>query len=47
MVLLGPEITPGHGEVTHAVVGLPGAVDYEMGRLLSAPHLPPGWPDSL
>ena len=36
-----------HGEVSHAVVGLPGAVDYEEGRLLWAPHLPESWPDSL
>jgi len=33
--------------VSHAVVGLPGAVDYEAGRLLSAPNLPSGWTDSL
>jgi glucokinase len=33
--------------VSHAVVGLPGAVDYEAGRLVSAPNLPRGWPDSL
>lgn len=46
-LVIGVGGTPGHGEVTHAVVGLPGAVDYEAGRLLSAPHLPPGWPDSL
>ena len=31
----------------HAVVGLPGAVDYESGRLLWAPHLPARWPDLL
>jgi glucokinase len=37
----------GHGEVSHAVVGLPGAVDYESGRLLWAPHLPDGWSDAL
>jgi predicted NBD/HSP70 family sugar kinase len=37
----------GRSEVSHAVVGLPGAVDYEGGRLLSAPNLPDGWPDSL
>ncbi|MFZ0248744.1 MAG: ROK family protein [Acidimicrobiales bacterium] len=36
-----------HGEVSHAVVGLPGAVDYEAGRLLWAPHLPEGWPHLL
>src|SRR5271170_5717843 len=29
-----------HGQASHAVVGLPGAVDYEQGRLLWAPHLP-------
>jgi glucokinase len=39
--------TAGRSEVSHAVVGLPGAVDYEAGRLLSAPNLPRGWPDSL
>jgi glucokinase len=37
----------GHGTVSHAVVGLPGGVDYENGRLLWAPHLPEGWPDLL
>lgn len=37
----------GASEVPHAVVGLPGAVDYEEGRLVSAPNLPHGWPDSL
>src|SRR5271156_6380051 len=36
-----------HGAVSHAVVGLPGAVDYEAGRLLWAPHLPEQWPDQL
>ena len=35
------------GEVTRAVVGLPGAVDYETGRLLWAPNLPERWPDLL
>ena len=30
-----------------AVVGLPGAVDYDAGRLLWAPHLPERWPDQL
>jgi glucokinase len=34
-------------DVSHAVVGLPGAVDYRAGRLLSAPNLPAGWPESL
>src|SRR3974390_2374903 len=38
---------PVHGEVSHAVVGLPGAIDYEAGRLLWAPHLPESWCDSL
>lgn len=33
--------------VAHAVVGLPGAVDYRAGRLLWAPHLPDAWPDLL
>jgi predicted NBD/HSP70 family sugar kinase len=37
----------GHGAVSHAVVGLPGGVDYENGRLMWAPHLPEGWPDRL
>ncbi len=36
-----------HGDVSHAVVGLPGAVDYEAGRLLWAPHLPESWPHLL
>jgi predicted NBD/HSP70 family sugar kinase len=38
---------PGHGQASHAVVGLPGAVDYEAGRLLWAPHLPARWTDLL
>jgi glucokinase len=37
----------GHGAASHAVVGLPGAVDYEAGRLLWAPHLPEQWPEQL
>ena len=28
-------------------MGLPGAVDYDAGRLLWAPHLPAQWPDML
>jgi len=36
-----------HGPVSHAVVGLPGAVDYDAGRLLWAPHLHERWPDLL
>jgi glucokinase len=36
-----------HGEASHAVIGLPGDIDYHTGRLLRAPHLPPGWPDLL
>jgi glucokinase len=35
------------GRVAHAVVGLPGAVDYRVGRLLWAPNLPDSWPDLL
>lgn len=33
--------------IAHAVVGLPGAVDYRSGRLLWAPNLPEGWSDLL
>ena len=36
-----------HGAPSHAVVGLPGAVDYEAGRFLWAPNLPAQWPDQL
>ncbi len=36
-----------HGAASHAVVGLPGSVDYESGRLLWAPHLPERWTDLL
>jgi glucokinase len=36
-----------HGHISHAVVGLPGGVDYEAGKLLWAPHLPERWPDTL
>jgi glucokinase len=35
------------GKVSHAVVGLPGQVDYRAGKLLWAPHLPETWPDQL
>jgi glucokinase len=34
-------------DVSRAVVGLPGAVDYETGRLLWAPNLPERWPNLL
>jgi glucokinase len=37
----------GHGSPSHAVVGLPGGVDYEAGRFLWAPNLPAQWPDQL
>jgi glucokinase len=33
--------------IGHAVVGLPGVVDYDSGRLLWAPNLPKSWPGSL
>ena len=46
-LVAGVGSTAGPSDVSHAVVGLPGAVDYEAGRLLSAPNLPSGWPDSL
>ncbi len=36
-----------HGPASHAVVALPGSVDYEAGRLLWAPHLPERWPQQL
>ncbi len=36
-----------HGAASHAVIGLPGAVDYEAGRFLWAPNLPEQWPDQL
>ena len=39
--------TPDHGTPSHAVVGLPGAVDYAAGRLLWAPNLPKQWPAQL
>ena len=39
--------TTDYGAASHAVVGLPGSVDYEVGRLLWAPHLPEGWPEQL
>ncbi len=31
-------------DVEHAVVAVPGRVDYEAGTLLDGPHLPPDWP---
>jgi glucokinase len=46
-LIAGVGAAAGNAEVTHAVVGLPGAVDYEAGRLVSAPNLPSGWPESL
>jgi glucokinase len=46
-LIAGVGATAGPSEVSHAVVGLPGAIDYTAGRLLSAPNLPDGWPDSL
>ncbi len=35
------------GAPSHAVVGLPGSVDYESGQLLWAPHLHADWPSVL
>jgi glucokinase len=46
-LVVGVAATAGSREVSHAVVGLPGAVDYEAGRLLAAPNLPGRWTDSL
>ena len=46
-LIAGVGAAAGPSEVSHAVVGLPGAIDYTAGRLLSAPNLPDGWPDSL
>ena len=37
----------GRRAADHAVVGLPGPVDYEAGRLLWAPHLPESWTELL
>jgi len=36
-----------HPAPSHAVVALPGAVDYDEGRLLWAPHLPETWAERL
>jgi predicted NBD/HSP70 family sugar kinase len=36
-----------HGPASRAVIGLPGAVDYEAGRFLWAPNLPEQLPDQL
>ena len=46
-LIAGVGAAAGRSDVSHAVVGLPGAVDYKEDRLLSAPNLPHGWPDSL
>jgi glucokinase len=46
-LIVGVAAAAGSREVSHAVVGLPGAVDYEAGRLLAAPNLPRRWTDSL
>ena len=35
------------GEVSRAVIGLPGVCDYEEGCLMWAPHLPESWPGRL
>jgi glucokinase len=35
------------GDLAHAVIGLPGRVDYRRGRLEWAPNLPPHWPSAL
>lgn len=37
----------GHGHPARAVVGVPGLVDYDRGRLEHAPNLPPGWVDAI
>jgi glucokinase len=36
-----------HGAASHAVIGLPGGVDYEAERFLWAPNLPAQWPEQL
>ena len=46
-LIAGVGAAAGDAEISHAVVGLPGAVDYESGRLVSAPNLPISWPHSL
>ena len=38
---------PGRTAPGHAVVGMPGQIDYRAGRLLWAPNLPKTWPDQL
>jgi glucokinase len=37
----------GRDWVSHAVIGLPGGIDYAAGRLLFAPNLPREWPEQL
>ncbi len=37
----------GQDRVSHAVIGLPGGIDYTAGRLLFAPNLPREWPEQL
>ena len=37
----------GRHDITRAVVGLPGRIDYREGRLEWAPNLPPTWPGHL
>ena len=46
-LIAGVGASTGSSVVSHAVVGLPGAVNYAEGRLLSAPNLPHGWSDTL
>jgi glucokinase len=36
-----------HGSPGRAVVGVPGRVDYDSGRLEYAPNLPPGWAEAI
>ena len=42
VIVMSGQRTPGH-----AVVGLPGPVDYDRGMLLWAPHLPESWTTAL
>lgn len=45
MALVGGVLT--EGNVGHAIIGVPGRVDYRSGRLEHAPNLPPHWPEAL
>lgn len=47
LIALARGLLDGQGPVDQAVIGVPGRVDYEQGRLDHAPNLPPSWAPHL